>query len=172
MAKKKVNKQDLANKFTEQLMNEIGLEIGECGTVVDQDTGLSLQFNGKTLKYSHGDQPPRVHLSDSLLNPIGDLKQAKNLFSYYLRKEELEQTERTPGMFFSVPQQEEKCCVVLQYTDENGALHEFQSKAYNNESVCYADLIMQYNGEENVNLEEFDFDTKVATKRTTKNKRL
>jgi len=165
VAKKKVDKQELANRFTKQVMQEIGLEIGDQNSVVDQDTGLALSFNGKNLKCGHGDQPPRIHLSDSLLNPMGDLRQMKNLFSYYIKKEEAEQRDRTPGMFFQVEGSDEKNSVVLQYTDSDGTLKELQSKNYHNEAICYADLIMQYNGDPNVNLEEFDFPLEVATRR-------
>lgn len=164
---KKINKKELSDKFTTQVMNEIGLGVGEFGTVIDQDTGQMLQFNGKMLKYNQGDQPPIIHLSDSLLNPIGDLKQMRNLFAYYIRKEEeFPQSERTPGMYFPIQSaDEEKSSMILQYMDQDGVLREVHSKEYYNEAICYADLMMQYNGDQNVDLNEYDFPLEAARKK-------
>lgn len=166
--KEKIDKQELSNRFTAKILEEIGLEIGPYGSVVDQDTGLSLQFNGKNLKTGSGDSPARIHLSDILFNPIGDLKQMRNLFSYYIKKEEAENPNRVSGMFFQLPRNdgETSGAMVLQYTDKDeGLLKEIQSKKYCNESLCYADLMMQYNGEENVDLSEYDFPIETVSKK-------
>lgn len=136
-------------ELTEKLMQEIGLEIDSNHCIVDQDNGSRLQFNGKNLKYI--EDGIRTGRNDLEFNPVENSKLMNHLFSYYTNKIHQEDG-RYINIYYPVECAENKGFIELKDGDNNI----MRSGEYYNDSLKYADLIFQLNGEEDVDLSEYD----------------
>ena len=72
--------------FHFQVLNAIGISIRN-GTLVDQDTGAVIMYEGKPIVYSYDENKPVFDTEDAVkLDLINNMKMATNLFGYYLNK--------------------------------------------------------------------------------------
>lgn len=147
MKKKKANPKELVNK----LIVEIGLDIDTDNNIVDQDTQNSLVFNGKKLKYVPGDQ--KVNRNEIEFDPISNRKLMTNLLAYANNKQVEEGTAAPISIFYQLnSNQEGKNKIELK--DENNNV--YVSNPYYNDNLKLMDILFQMNGEQNVDLSEYD----------------
>lgn len=138
----------MPEKLTEKIMQEIGLEADQDNCIVDQDTGIQLQFNGKKIKYDKN-----IHMGKEIcFDPVENTKLMHHLFSYYVDKVHNE-GGRYINIYYPVEGQTPNKGSIELKDDQNNKM---RSAEYYNDSLKYADLIFQLNGETDVNLSEYD----------------
>lgn len=138
-----------------RLMSEIGLDIDETNHIVDQDTGSSLQFNGKNLIFIDNPmQRINKRRNDIPFNPIESPKLMNHLFSYYINKIH-EEDGRYINIYYPVQEPgNRKGCIELKEETTNTTI---RSNEYSNDCLKYMDLILQLNGNDDNDLSDYDF---------------
>ncbi len=144
---------ELDKKINRQIMEETGLEENSSNFIVDQDTGVQYQMRGKNI-ISPGN---RRNFSDKRsieFDPINNPRMMNYIFSEFIDKLQTEDAIPPVSNF----------CTITAGTDlhvakillEDGSV--IQSSPYKNETTCYADLVFRLNGEEDINLSDYDID--------------
>jgi hypothetical protein len=141
--------EDLDKKINNLLMEEMGLEEGDRRRVYDQDSGIQYQFKGKDL-VSPGAKGGKTAIE---FDPINNSKMMNLMFGGFVDKLEDEESIPPVASYCTVPDGDKIRAKIL-FSDKSVV----QSNPYKNETVCYADLVFRLNGEEDVNLDEYDFD--------------
>lgn len=137
-------------ELTVKIMQDIGLEIDRNNNVIDQDTGVQLQFKGKNVKFN-ACSPVSISKGDVLLDPVENPTMMSQLFSHFTNK-----LDDEDGRYISI--------VYSSNTDKNGkgyveckeGSNTLRSDEYYRDSLKYASLIMKLNGDEAVPLNELD----------------
>lgn len=137
-------------KINNLLMEEMGLEEGERRRIFDQDSGIQYQFKGKDI-VSPGSQSGKSAVE---FDPINNSKMMNLMFGGFIDK--LVEEESIPGVasYYTVPESDNRIRAKILFDDKTS----IQSNPYKNETVCYADLVLRLNGDENVDLSEYDYD--------------
>lgn len=138
--------------FNEFVMEEIGLEVSDYDKhIADQDTSLPITCNGKFLTTKTREEG--IRSNEVLFDPIHNAKQMQLLFGYYTNKLAAENDGALYVDTLYAKKENEKGFSSLAIKVNR---QEIASKPYCNESVKYADLICQLNGEKNVDLSVYD----------------
>jgi hypothetical protein len=138
-----VNKRD----FNIKVMHEIGLEVDKNNNIVDQDTGNTLTFKDKTIKYENAN----TRRDEVQFDPLSNPPMMNSLFDYYLNKIEGE-GKYVKEYHKSNNEKGEKGYIELKENKQN-----IRSGSYYNDSVKYADLILKINeSKDDINLPAFD----------------
>lgn len=133
-----------------RIMQEAGLEEGDCHEVVDQDTGSYFSFRNKRIITP--DAPSRrdgIHF-----DPVNNVKMMSMVFSYAATKLAEEEGINPAMCFYPVEGDPVKGTKRMVVVSEDNVRRE--SKPYVNDALCYADLLLQINGEGEVDLSEYD----------------
>lgn len=81
------NEIDILRELNDLVLKEVGLDIDRYYNVVDQDTGIQLQINGKLIKYYFGSEMGSYLTSDEKILDVGHDPYLMNfLVSYYIEK--------------------------------------------------------------------------------------
>lgn len=128
------------------IMREIGLEVGTCNRIIDQDTGAAMTFAGRELV------APGVYCGRNAIefDPYNNKKMMNRLFGYFLEKH-AEESDVEVMTYYNVDKGEAGA-VECKMTDNTT----ITSKPYVRDSLKYADIIIQLNGEPNPDLAEYD----------------
>lgn len=122
----------------DSLMREIGLDVDINMCIIDQDTGIQLEYNGKKMVYQGNRSKTSVPF-----DPLNNTKMMSHLFSYYTEKVQAEDG-RYFSIFYQVKDSDTKSH--LEIKEDNGNI--IKSESYTNDTLKYADLIFKINGEE------------------------
>lgn len=150
---------ELSMRFNTMIMNEIGLEIGARQRLYDQDTGVLVQFEGKDLVAPGAASGREAQEFD----PYNSSKMMSQMFSYYTDKLAESGEINSFDIIYSVDGPNGRGRVEMKNDNEF-----MKSRDYVRDQCKYADLILQINGDDNPDLEEFDIP---KTKDTIKRKR-
>lgn len=141
---------DLDYKLNMKLMQELGLEEGERRRVIDQDTGEICALGSKEI-VTPGSQGGKNAIE---FNPISNPKMMNKLFGEFVDKlydeGSIESSCVSYGTYYD------------KYNNKNTARAIFDdgsvitSAPYKNESLCLIDITLQINGENDINLKEYD----------------
>lgn len=137
-------------KINMLLMEEMGLEEGERRRIIDQDTMVQYQMNGRDI-VSPGSQGGKSAIE---FDPINNTRMMSFMFGKFVEK--LEDDEAIPPVtdYSIVPVLGGKVQCRLNMEDGDSVA----SKAYKNETTCYADMVLRLNGETDIDLSEYDID--------------
>lgn len=145
-----------------RLMEEFNLEPGSRRRVYDHDTGELKTVKGKEMVVP-GAIPGKFSVE---FDPINSVRQMNLLFGSYV--ESLEETGVLDGsvvayctMPSNVPGKVK--AVIKINPDDGGPIQEISSKPYKNETSAYADLVCRINGDESVDMTEYDYDRRKPT---------
>lgn len=135
------------------LMREMGLEIGNGNRIVDQDTGLAINIRGMGL------MAPGCYGGSGAMefDPHNNNRLMRQLFGYFLNKYS-DECDIDVMTYYNVGNGD-KTCVECKM-DNNSTI---RSKPYLRDSLKYADIIIQLNGEESPDLSKYD----IAQERST-----
>lgn len=134
--------------LTYKIMQEIGLEVDKYGRVIDQDTNGIVQYRGKIMKIQK-DENTYIGRKDIRFDPANDQKMMNHLFGYYVDKLQ-NSGEQYVSAYYPVSNSGKSAVEV------KGDNNIIKSKYYNNSSLGYVDAIMRLNGDDNVDLSQFD----------------
>ena len=126
------------------VMQEIGLEVGPNKRIYDQDTGAAIRINNMDVV----DQGSYTNSRSTEFNPSGNRKMMGKLFGYFLDKRS-EETGINVSTYYNVDGNNSIECRLSDDTT-------IKSKSYTRDSLKYLDIMMQLNGEKNVDLKEYD----------------
>ena len=167
-----MNEKDLI--INERLMTEFGLESGFRKRVYDHETGEQYTIRGKEIVVP-GAIPGKNAIE---FDPINNTRMMNFFFGSYMNI--LSEQGILDGEVLSystIPSNipgKIKAVVKINQYDGDG-IKEITSKSYNNETSCYADLVCRINGDNAVDMTEYDFDRRKQnqqqTKPTTKNRK-
>ena len=136
--------------INKMMMEEIGLTVDSQSRVMDQDTREYLSFKSRQMKFSSQNQVT-IGNRDMVFDPASNKNVAANLLDYYANKLQ-EEGECYVSMYYEKQEDDNKTS--LEAKVDNGKVH--TTKPYYRDSLKYADMIMQLNGSENVDLSEYD----------------
>lgn len=143
-----------------RLMTEFGLEQGSRRRVYDHETGDIRTMKGKEI-VAPGAIPGRYAVE---FDPMNNSRMMNFFFGNYIAT--LEEEDLLGGSVLSYSTIQAKNggvkAVLKINPDDGGPIKEIHSKAYNNETSCYADLVCRINGDETVDMTPYDYDRKKA----------
>ncbi len=141
---------ELDREINDTIMREIGLEPNNKNQICDQDTGAVLRINDMNV-IKAGCYGGRNTVE---FDPHNNRKMMTDLFGYFLNKYE-EETGRSALSYYNIDDKKGNK-VELKLEDEST----ITSHAYKRDSLKYADIIMQLNGEDkdNIDLSKYDID--------------
>lgn len=122
-------------EFNERVLQDIGLEVEDDGTIVDDETGDTIQFKGKTIKVNN------IGQNDIEFDPIENPSMMSKLFTYFLAKNEKETGVGTRTFAYSNSNKKDKSYIELKKEDNTVV----RSNSYFNDSLKYADIIFKMN---------------------------
>lgn len=141
-----------------RLLEEFGLEQGIRRRVYDHETGEIRLMKGREIV-----APGAIPGKDSIeFDPINNVRMMNFFFGSYIQS--MEQDDLLGGSvaaYSVIPSSKQpgKMRAVLKIDPEDGSpLKEIASKSYNNETSCIADLVCRINGDDNVDMSEYDYD--------------
>lgn len=153
---------DMEKRINSIIMREIGLEVGSCNRIYDQDTGAQLQIDGM------GIVQPGSYCGhqDVVFDPYNDKKMMSKLFCYFAQKQ-ADETGVGVTAFYNVGRGQD---MHVECRLSNNEI--LKSRPYYRDSLKYTDLIMQMNGDQPEDLSEFDQlpDNKNGVKRRNSNR--
>lgn len=142
------------------IMQEIGLEVGIGNKIVDQDTGAALAFKGMTVI------APGTHSHNAIeFDPYNNKKMMSNLFGYFLDKHS-EESDVDVLTYYNVDHDSKRSSIECKLSDQTC----IKSKPYTRDSLKYADIIIQLNGGDAPDFDQYDIEkphTTVRKKRST-----
>lgn len=151
-------------KFNLSVMQEMGLEEGDRRRVIDQDTGEYCIIGNKEIVTPKSQAGKNAVEFDAIYNS----RMMSKLFSDFVDK-------------LSEEGEIEGCISFGSYEDKHSGMMSaramlidgsiINSKPYKNESLCYVDLVKQLNGEDNVDLSEYDKKKVIKNEKSTRSKR-
>lgn len=128
------------------IMREIGLEVGSCDRIYDQDTGAEIRINGMNVIQPSG----YCGQQDIGFDPYNNRKMMNYLFSYFTQKH-ADETGVEVTAFYNVGSGPDTCIECRLSNNEV-----IRSRPYVRDSLKYTDLIMQLNGDQSEDLSEYD----------------
>lgn len=144
--------------FGEFVLEEVGLYAGQNGIVMDQETDSVLQVNGRTVVYPV-DESIRVGRDAIPFDPLNNPTLSNYLLSYFI-------TNRTNGYvegYYTVPTSGNKGIVEIKKEGEV-----VRSGEYYNDSLKHIDAIARMNGDDEVDLSQYDSENQPRRKRVSK----
>ena len=149
---------DIDLKLNLLLMNELGLEEGERRRVIDRDDGEICCLGVRDI-VTPGSQSGKNAVE---FDPINNPKMMNKLFAEFVDKLYEEESIDSSCVSFGTYQDKITHKNTARAMFEDGSY--LESKPYSNEGLCLADLVFRINGEENVDLTEYDIDRREAAK--------
>lgn len=140
-----------------RLMEEFGLEQGIRRRIYDHETGDIRLMKGKEI-VAPGAIPGKNTLE---FDPINNTRMMNFFFGSYIQAMEEEDLLGGSVMSYSVIPSKSpgKIKAVLKINPEDGSpIKEITSKPYKNETSCMADLVCRINGDNKVDMSEYDID--------------
>ena len=140
-----------------RLMEEFGLEQGIRRRIYDHETGDIRLMKGKEI-VAPGAIPGKNTLE---FDPINNTRMMNFFFGSYIQAMEEEDLLGGSVMSYSVIPSKApgKIKAVLKINPDDGSpIKEISSKPYKNETSCMADLVCRINGDDNVDMSEYDID--------------
>ena len=140
-----------------RLMEEFGLEQGTRRRIYDHETGDIRLMKGKEI-VAPGAIPGKNTLE---FDPINNTRMMNFFFGSYIQAMEEEDLLGGSVMSYSVIPSKApgKIKAVLKINPEDGSpIKEISSKPYKNETSCMADLVCRINGDDDVDMSEYDID--------------
>lgn len=140
-----------------RLMEEFGLEQGTRRRIYDHETGDIRLMKGKEI-VAPGAIPGKNTLE---FDPINNTRMMNFFFGSYIQAMEEEDLLGGSVMSYSVIPSKApgKIKAVLKINPDDGSpIKEISSKPYKNETSCMADLVCRINGDDNVDMSEYDID--------------
>ena len=140
-----------------RLMEEFGLEQGIRRRIYDHETGDIRLMKGKEI-VAPGAIPGKNTLE---FDPINNTRMINFFFGSYIQAMEEEDLLGGSVMSYSVIPSKSpgKIKAVLKINPEDGSsIKEITSKPYKNETSCMADLVCRINGDNEVDMSEYDID--------------
>lgn len=140
------------NKF---VFDAIGLELDRQGNVVDQDTGIQLQLNGKFIKYYFGNNPQIIDSNDKIFDASKDSYLMNFLVSYYIEKIKLEGSSLYIHSYHPIldKRTNTSCLELKGFVGQN--IFQASTKFYKNDSIKFIEALYILSGE-TINLTEYD----------------
>lgn len=138
--------------FNDFVMREIGLETSMYDKrVIDQDTQVPIMCAGKYLTLKTKEEG--IKPDELIFDPIHNAKQMQLLFGYYTNKLNIESEGKiyVDTLYVKAENTAGLSSLAIKVNRQ-----ELVSRCYTNESVKYADLICQLNGEAHVDLSVYD----------------
>lgn len=130
------------------IMQEIGLDISQDHRVIDQDRGIMLEFNGKTVVAPGAYGGPNTIEFD----PFNNKKMMNRFFGYFLEKH-AEEEETSVMTYYNIDGEDpEKSAIECKMSD----MSKIRSGEYLRDSLKCTDIIMRLNGDPNPDLAKFD----------------
>lgn len=123
--------------LSDTIMREIGLDVDINMCIVDQDTGIPLEYNGKKIVYQGNRSKTSIPF-----DPLNNTKMMSHLFSYYTEKVS-EEDGRYFSVYYQVKDSDTKSH--MEVKEDNGNI--IKSEPYANDTIKYTDLILKINGE-------------------------
>jgi len=144
--------------INDQILMELGFEIGQNKRIIDSDTCQPVQMNGKFL-IAPGCTGSRITQEfDAYTNP----KMMEKLFDYFTQKEGNENISAV----YHVYDGKDKTTGSVECTIREGSITKtIKSESYHADSLKYLDLMRKLNGtNDNLNLKDMDYqrDTKAV----------
>ena len=140
-----------------RLMEEFGLEQGTRRRIYDHETGDIRLMKGKEI-IAPGAIPGKNTLE---FDPINNTRMMNFFFGSYIQAMEEEDLLGGSVMSYSVIPSKApgKIKAVLKINPDDGSpIKEISSKPYKNETSCMADLVCRINGDDDVDMSEYDID--------------
>lgn len=140
-----------------RLMEEFGLEQGTRRRIYDHETGDIRLMKGKEI-VAPGAIPGKNTLE---FDPINNTRMMNFFFGSYIQAMEEEDLLGGSVMSYSVIPSKApgKIKAVLKINPDDGSpIKEISSKPYKNETSCMADLVCRINGDDDVDMSEYDID--------------
>ena len=140
-----------------RLMEEFGLEQGTRRRIYDHETGDIRLMKGKEI-VAPGAIPGKNTLE---FDPINNTRMMNFFFGSYIQAMEEEDLLGGSVMSYSVIPSKSpgKIKAVLKINPEDGSpIKEISSRPYKNETSCMADLVCRINGDDDVDMSEYDID--------------
>ena len=140
-----------------RLMEEFGLEQGTRRRIYDHETGDIRLMKGKEI-VAPGAIPGKNTLE---FDPINNTRMMNFFFGSYIQAMEEENLLGGSVMSYSVIPSKApgKIKAVLKINPDDGSpIKEISSKPYKNETSCMADLVCRINGDDDVDMSEYDID--------------
>jgi len=153
-------------KLNIRLMEEMGYEEGDRKRIYDQDSGCMCAFKGKDI-VSPGTAPGKQTVE---FDPVNNPRMMNLLFGGFINKLQEEESIPPVSSYFMKQDANGKNIATVVMEDSS----QITSAPYLNETLAYTDLVLRLNGEEEVDLQEYDIDRRkapesvVAPKKTTK----
>lgn len=138
-----------------RLMEEFGLEQGTRRRIYDHETGDIRLMKGKEI-VAPGAIPGKNTLE---FDPINNTRMMNFFFGSYIQAMEEEDLLGGSVMSYSVIPSKApgKIKAVLKINPDDGSpIKEISSKPYKNETSCMADLVCRINGDDDVDMSEYD----------------
>ena len=138
-------------------MEEFGLEQGIRRRIYDHETGDIRLMKGKEI-VAPGAIPGKNTLE---FDPINNTRMMNFFFGSYIQAMEEEDLLGGSVMSYSVIPSKSpgKIKAVLKINPEDGSpIKEISSRPYKNETSCMADLVCRINGDDDVDMSEYDID--------------
>ena len=141
---------ELDMEINDTIMREIGLEPDSKNRICDQDTGAKIQINGMSVVKAgcYGGK------NSMEFDPHNNRKLMNDLFGYFLNKYE-DETGESIMSYYNVDDVKGKNKIEVKLDDETT----ITSHSYKRDSLKYADIIMQMNGENKNNIDLSKYDT-------------
>lgn len=161
---------ELDRKINLMIMEELGLEEGDKKRVIDQDTGAICAYKGKEILFP-GIEPMNKQTIE--FDPINNSRMMNCLFGQFIEKLEDEGSINPVSAFYVAQDKDKNVAVITMHESEE--ISTIESDPYRNDTVALADLMLRLNGEQDVDLSEYDIDRRkkpasVKSKKVTKKK--
>ena len=142
---------NLSRRFNEMLMQEMGFDVQTDGTLVDQDIGIPIIFEGIPVT-SPSIPIQKGESSITPFDPYNNTRMMNFMFNYFVSKmTEMGEIDQF-NVVFNRDAPGGGGVVVIQ----NDTAELSSSKPYVRESCKYADLVFQLNGDDVPDMKEFD----------------
>lgn len=145
---------DIDLELNTRIMKEMGLEEGERRRVVDQDTEEVCSLGSRDIVTPGSQSGKNAVEFDVINNP----RMMNKLFAEFVDKLSEEGSLDSSCVSFGTYQDKITKKNTARVMFEEGDI--IESRAYKNEGLCLADLVFQLNGEEDVDLSEYDIERK------------
>lgn len=140
---------DVNYSINRMIMYEVGLDaLNVDGSIIDQDTGSIIAM--KDIKLIHQDFLINNKYNEMHFDPDGNWKQMSFIFGYFLKKI-YDENNIDVGVYTQSGKNNQ---YYIECVLSNGL--KLKSNLYNRDSLAYLDMMMRLNGENNVDLSNYD----------------
>ncbi len=147
---------ELDKEINIKIMQELGLEPNSDKQIIDQDTGMPIAINGMPVV-----APGCYGGKNSIeFDPYNNKKMMNKFFGFFLDKYSCENDVDVLA-YYNIDGQDNTGSIECRLDDDSTLI----SKNYRRDSLKYTDIIMQLNGDTNIDLNKYDIAEKVPSVR-------